>query len=169
MLRKKKLHNIPFNPAHWPFFYGWVILLAAALGTIASLPGQTFGVSAFIEPLLDTLAVKRTGISIAYTCGTIGSALLLTWGGKLYDKLGARKTGVMAAVCLAAVLFYLSQVDDVSRILAQPFEAAVMQQVAAFISLAAGFLMLRFWGQGILFTYYRRYLQFRNWKIHKQL
>ena len=163
----KNKHHIPFNPARWPFFYGWVIVLAAIIGTIASLPGQTHGVSAFTEPLLSALSIDRTGFSLAYACGTIGSAMILTWGGRMYDKLGARATGVLGAVCLALVLCYLANLEHVAAALALPFKKSdSRQQLAAFCALVMGFFMLRFWGQGILTMVSRNMLM--KWFEHRR-
>ena len=82
--------NYPFNPAKWPFFYGWMILVWGTIGMLMSIPGQTMGVSVFTESLLDELVVNRDQLSIAYMLGTMGSAFLLPWVGRLYDRVGAR-------------------------------------------------------------------------------
>ena len=53
---KKPLEQIPFHPARWPFFYGWMILFWSIIGTLLSVPGQTTGVSAFIDAQCHRLA-----------------------------------------------------------------------------------------------------------------
>ena len=44
-----KLVNLP---ARVPFFYGWLILPVAALSLFISGPGQTYGVSIFVDPMI---------------------------------------------------------------------------------------------------------------------
>ncbi|HCE06906.1 MAG TPA: hypothetical protein DEQ62_11315, partial [Verrucomicrobiales bacterium] len=43
----------PFAPSACPFFYGWVIVFAATIGTIASIPGQTMGFTVFTDVLME--------------------------------------------------------------------------------------------------------------------
>ena len=50
----KKINNwaeFPFAPAGSPIFYGWVIVIVATIGKIASIPGQTIGVGVFTDSL----------------------------------------------------------------------------------------------------------------------
>ncbi len=138
----------PFDPARWPFFYGWFILFAATVGTIASVPGQTFGVSAFTEHLLEALEVNRTKLSLAYMLGTIGSAFILTWGGRLYDAIGARLTAVVSGFGLGVVVLYLARIDLVAAGISRFTD--LPDAWAALAAVTAGFLLLRFMGQGML-------------------
>src|SRR4051812_21251643 len=32
--------HVPFSPARWPFFYGWIIVFGATVGTLFTIPGQ---------------------------------------------------------------------------------------------------------------------------------
>ena len=45
--------DLPFKPASFPFYYGWLILIVSTIGLVMSAPGQTIGVSVFTESLLD--------------------------------------------------------------------------------------------------------------------
>ena len=121
-----------------PFFYGWVVLAAATIGVIVSIPGQTIGVSVFTDFLLQALGLERMQLSLAYLLGTLGSAALLSSAGKLYDRWGARLLGIAAALILAAVLLYLSRL------------ATSPGGIAAFTCIALSFFILRFSGQGVL-------------------
>jgi OFA family oxalate/formate antiporter-like MFS transporter len=82
----KQLPNIPFAPDRIPVFYGWIILAVGTIGIIMSLPGQTIGVSIFTESLLRDLEINRNSLSLAYLIGTVGSGLLITRAGKMYDR-----------------------------------------------------------------------------------
>lgn len=130
------------------FFYGWIILPAAILGTLASIPGQTVGVSVFTDFLLQVHTISRSGISLAYLVGTVASALLLSWAGRIYDRFGARTMGVPVSLGLAATLLLLSFSDTLSlglvRMLSLPASAA------SFVVLVLCFFLVRFLGQGNL-------------------
>ena len=165
MKRKINTHNLPFKPSKWPFFYGWFIIFAAMVGTVASVPGQTFGVSAFTEHIIDALDINRTLLSAAYLFGTIGSAFLLTWGGKLYDKVGARLTALAAASGLGLILLYLSGIDTVSAKLGAVFGEDI-KPWTTFAAITFGFLLLRFCGQGMLTMTSRNMLM--KWFDHRR-
>lgn len=143
---KKTLEQLPFSPAKWPFFYGWVILFWGVVGVLLSVPGQTTGVSAFIEPLISELGISRMQITDAYLLGTLTSSFLLTPFGKLYDRIGARWMGFGSCTALGLVLFLLSRTD---RIVAG-LPAFLPQQKAIVGVLAVLFFMLRLSGQGVL-------------------
>lgn len=142
----KPFEQIPFNPARWPFFYGWMVLLWGMAGVILSVPGQTTGVSAFIEPLLRDLGISRLQISGAYLFGTLASSLLITPSGKLFDRIGARWMGFGSCLALGVVLLLLSQTAHIAAILAP----LVPRPVAAIGTLGLLFFLLRLTGQGIL-------------------
>jgi len=141
--------KLPFDPSRWPFFYGWFILGAGTMGILFSVPGQTIGVSAFTEPLMDALGLERTTFSFAYMVGTGCSALLLTFAGKFYDRFGARVTAICSGVGLGSVLLMLSQIDHISAKLGTWAGAAGSSVFIAAV-LAVGFLLLRFTGQGVM-------------------
>lgn len=141
-------HRFP-HPGAWPFFYGWVVLAAGTLGILASVPGQTFGVSAFTEPLLDALAMSRDQISMAYLVGTVASSLVLTFAGAAYDRFGARRVGAAAAMLLGVVLAGLSRVDRVVAALLTVVPS-LGPAWAGFAVLCLGFFLLRFSAQGVM-------------------
>ncbi len=131
------------SPNKWPFFYGWMILLVGAIGVLATSPGQTIGVSAFTDHLLDALKLSRDQLSLSYMGGTMLSALMLTKAGIFFDRFGAMRTAVLASVGLGLALIYLSQADHVSGFFGG----------GAFVTMAcilAGFIFIRFFGQGVL-------------------
>ncbi|TRX59931.1 MFS transporter [Fulvivirga sp. M361] len=137
--------NTPFDPARWPFFYGWIILICGALGVVMSVPGQTMGVSVFTDPLIEVLGLSRDQLSIAYMLGTIGSSFLLPWAGRKYDRWGARSLALTSSVGLGCVLLFLSLVDHFLFDL-----LALTNSLFIVIIMTIGFLFLRFFGQGVL-------------------
>ena len=146
---KKTIKQIPFNPARFPFFYGWIVLAFGTLGMLMSVPGQTVGISVFTDFLIDELSIPRNFLSLAYLVGTTGSALLMTRAGKLYDRLGARWMGVGISVLLGLVLVYLSFTGEITALFRGIFPGTGIV-VLPFIVMAVGFFLVRFLGQGTL-------------------
>lgn len=135
--------------ARFPFFYGWVVLGAGTIGMLMSAPGQTVGVSVFTDLLIDALGLTRSQLSLAYLVGTMGSAVLLARTGGVYDRLGGRRLATGAAAALAIVLVLLSFSGDVAAAMRSAV-AAPAARVLVFATIAVGFFLLRFSGQGML-------------------
>ncbi len=127
----------PFDPRRAPFYYGWVIVVVGTIGAIASVPGQTAGVSVFTDDLISTTGLTRLQVAIAYLIGTGTSGLLLGAGGRAIDRYGSRVVALAATLGLAATLLGLSVVGPMST----PVGIVVM---------SIGFGCLRFSGQGLL-------------------
>lgn len=144
----KKRCNKPFSPSRFPFYYGWVILAAGTIGVLMSVPGQTMGVSVFTENLLRDLDVNRNSLSLAYLFGTLGSGLLITYAGKLYDRHGARVMAFFSGVLLGIMLIYLTRVDRIADTLYK--WGQISPAMGTFLLLAIGFWGIRFFGQGLL-------------------
>lgn len=140
--------NRPFPVSKFPFFYGWVILTAGTIGILMSIPGQTMGVSVFTESLLSDLQINRNNLSLAYLVGTLGSGLIITRAGKLYDKHGARVMAFIAGVMLGLMLVYLTRVDRMVSALSDV--VWISPALLTFLLLALGFWGIRFFGQGLL-------------------
>ncbi|MEL6605600.1 MAG: MFS transporter [Cyanobacteria bacterium J06614_10] len=140
--------NFPFAPAKLPIFYGWVIVVASVLGVLTSIPGQTIGVSVFTDHLIAATGLSRLQLSNAYLIGTLTSGCLLPFGGKLLDRLGARRVAVLAAMGLGLTLCYLALCDRLSIVLSSWLPLASTTVAAAL--LVMGFVSLRFCGQGML-------------------
>ena len=132
-----KLGRRPFDPRRVPFYYGWVILFAGTVGIVASVPGQTAGVSVFTDDLTDATGLTRLELAIAYLIGTGSSGLLLGYGGKMIDRYGSRVVAFAATIGLACTVTGLSFVGEMSTAVG----LAVM---------SVGFGCLRFTGQGLL-------------------
>lgn len=136
--------NIPFPPGRLPFFYGWVLLAAATIGIVASIPGQTMGVGIFTDFLIEELKLTRSQLSLAYALGTITSGFILPMAGTWVDRYGVRITGAAAAIGLGLSMVLLSGVTRVAAALPLP------GPLPALLSIFLCFLCLRFFGQGCL-------------------
>jgi MFS transporter, OFA family, oxalate/formate antiporter len=133
----RSLDRWPFDPSKRGFYYGWVILVVGSIGVLASVPGQTAGVSVFTDDLTATTGLTRLQLSIAYLIGTGSSGFLLPRSGRAIDQYGSRRVAVVAVVGLAITLVGLSTVGPMSTVVG----IAVM---------SIGFGALRFTGQGLL-------------------
>ena len=141
--------HFPFSPAKFPFFYGWVIVAVATLGIVMSIPGQTMGVSVFTDHLIRVTGLTRLQLANTYLVGTLVSSLLLPRGGIYLDRHGARATGIVACLTVAATLVVLTLLEPISSGLTALFGLENSVATAAVV-LALGFMMLRFSGQGML-------------------
>jgi MFS transporter, OFA family, oxalate/formate antiporter len=145
----KLWEEFPFAPRRLPFFYGWIILVLGVLGFLMSAPGQTYGVSPFIEPLLQSVGLTRGQLSLAYMIGTIASALCITTAGTFYDRHGARIAAGLASLLLGTTLVLLSLCDRMAGALGRltGLEESPLPAMAVLTPL---FFLLRFSGQGVL-------------------
>lgn len=138
----------PFAVDRLPIFYGWVIWLLSTLGFLMSVPGQTMGMAVFTDPFIDAFDLSRSQLSFAYLCGTVGSALLLTRAGRLYDRIGARIMVVGASVLLGVMIAFISFVDKMGAALAALLGISLSTVTLPLILI--GYFGVRFTGQGVL-------------------
>ena len=107
-----------------PFHYGWVILASGALGAFMTLPGQTQGVSVFLDPIATSLSLTRPQTALAYTIGTLAGTLPAPLVGRWIDRRGPRLTAGIIALAMAAA-------------------CAIMAATSSFLTLTIGFGVLR--------------------------
>ncbi len=112
-------------------FVGWRIVVLATLTAALTGPGQTIGVSVFVDPMIDALDLTRSQVSAAYLIGTLLGALALPSTGRWIDRLGARRAMTLIGLAFGTGL-------------------VAMSGVGGFITLAAGFSLIRWLGQGSL-------------------
>ncbi len=143
----KKMQGL-INPTKFPFYYGYLILVFGTIGILASIPGQTIGISTFTDPLKDALGLNRNQISLAYMLGTLASSLILTKAGKLYDRLGAMHTASYAIALLMGTLILCSFSIQISNGVSQIIHSK--SWAIPFSLMIVLFFLLRFSGQGVL-------------------
>lgn len=103
---------------------GGLVAIAALIGVFATTPGQTVGVSAFIDPMVADLGLDRAHVLLLYSLGTFLGILTAPFVGKLVDRFGPRRLIVPVVVAVAAACGVMSFVNNAW-------------------SLGAGFLVLR--------------------------
>ena len=121
------------SPAPRPgrVYYGWVVAGVAALAVMLSGPGQTYGVSAFIDPLMADQGWSRSLVSGMYSAGTLIAGLTMAGIGRLVDARGYRVMLTALSLCFAGALLFMSTVRMPA-------------------TLFVGFLLIRMFGQGSL-------------------
>jgi sugar phosphate permease len=117
--------------ARSPIYYGWIILVAAAIGRIMTSPGQTYSVSIFIQRFIQDLGISRSLVSTLYTLGTLAGGLALPYVGRQIDRRGPRAMVGIITALFAVACVYMGFVRN-----------AVM--------LGLGFVLIRMLGQGSL-------------------
>ncbi len=90
-------------PARVPFYYGWVVLIFAAVAMVATLPGRSVGIGLITEPLIADLGISRLDFAEKNFWATILGALFNLVCGLAIDRFGVR-------VVVTGVLFVLSLV-----------------------------------------------------------
>ena len=111
--------------------YHWIVLVVSTLAAVATLPGQTLGVSVVLDRIIDELNLTRTSASNAYMIGTLGGSAAMPLFGKLLDRFGPRRAGVGAGICFAIA-------------------CCILAIAGGWVSLLVGFLLIRMFGQGAL-------------------
>ena len=85
-------------------FHGWRMVGLAALMLGLTGPGQTVGVSVFVDPMMAALELTRSQVSGAYLVGTLIASSVLPRVGRALDEHGTRRTLLVVAVGLAVAL-----------------------------------------------------------------
>ncbi len=116
---------------HCPIFYGWVIMIVGSIGMIMTGPGQTYGVSVFLEHIIRDLDISRSLISSLYTLGTLVGSFALPFVGRQIDRRGPRLMVVVVAILFGLACIYLGFVWNA-------------------LTLGIGFIAIRMLGQGSL-------------------
>jgi MFS family permease len=112
-------------------FYGWRIVALSSVALVLTAPGQTAGVSVFVDPMIDELGVSRSQLTTAYLAGTLVGAAAMPWVGKALDRFGVRRTMAVIGAVFGSVLLSLSAATGL-------------------FGLTAGFVGIRMAGQGAL-------------------
>lgn len=112
-------------------FYGWRMVAFAGACLAMTAPGQTVGVSVFVDPMIASLDLSRSQVSLAYLVGTLAGATTLPTVGQRIDRWGVRRVTTLIAVGFGVVL-------------------AAMSQVSSMATLLLGFFGIRMLGQGAL-------------------
>jgi MFS family permease len=117
------------GPARRAGFSGWRIVVLATITLGMTGPGQTAGVSVFVDPMIAGLDLSRSQVATAYLVGTLTAALAMPRVGRLLDLRGTRFAMTAVGGAFGVVL-------------------AAMAGVQGLVTLAVGFIGIRMLGQG---------------------
>jgi len=95
-----------------PFYYGWVIVVMAALAMVATLPGRTHGLGMITERLISDPALGLDRVTfgdINHWATLLGAAFCLPCG-RLIDRYGLRVVLTGTLLCLAVVVLAMTQI-----------------------------------------------------------
>ena len=112
-------------------FYGWWVVAFCAIAQRLTVPGQTLGISVFIDPIMGSLDLTRSEVSTAYMIGTLVSAATMPRVGSLVDRFGSRASMALIGGVFGVVL-------------------AGAAGITGLITLTIAFIFLRLCGQGAL-------------------
>ncbi len=87
---------------------GWLVLIASFAGVFATTPGQTVGVSSFIDPIATDLGLEREHVLVLYSIGTFLGILTAPSIGRLVDRFGPRRLIVPVVAALAGACAFMS-------------------------------------------------------------
>lgn len=112
-------------------FLGWRILILATITGGLTGPGQTIGVSVFVDEFITNLGLTRSEVSTAYLIGTLAAAVALPRVGRHIDRVGVRRSMTLVGFAFGVALIGMAGVQG-------------------FVTLIIGFLAIRLLGQGSL-------------------
>ena len=141
--------RFPFPPARFPIYYGWLIAVVGTLGMIATVPATPPGFAPFVDPILADLALPRTGLTLAFTWGTVAAGLVMPLAGYLVDWMGVRLAGAVAFGGLSLSMLAFGSADHLAGWLAGTGLSPEWSGGLLFFLL---FFALRFWGLGFTMT-----------------
>jgi MFS family permease len=114
-----------------PGFRGWWMLVWCTLALGLTAPGQTVGVSVFIDHFIGGLGLSRSAVSGAYLVGTITGAFALPSIGRWVDRTGISRAMLVIGAAFGAALIATGAVQGI-------------------VTLALAFVGIRMLGQGAL-------------------
>jgi MFS family permease len=103
------------SPASRPY-YGWSVLLVAAVAMVGTLPGRTQGLGLITEPLLRDLGLDRVTYAQLNLWATLTGAGFAVGIGRVMDRFGARVVMTAVAVALGVVVCVMSGVRSIAAL-----------------------------------------------------
>jgi len=98
-MRKKRLR----------LFYGWWVVLVAALGLfLGPTPIVAFSFAVFLKPLIQEFHSSRGAVSLAFTLHATMVAVGLPFAGRLIDRFGPRKI-ILASTCVVGLILLVAE------------------------------------------------------------
>jgi|TARA_B100000530_G_scaffold334155_1_gene283502 MFS family permease len=96
-----------------PFFYGWIIVLGAFLGSFAGGGMQSFTFGVFLKPMSEDLGWSRSTLIGALTLRTFVTAGLAPFLGKYVDSKGPQLIMVSSSIAGGIACLLLTQINTI--------------------------------------------------------
>ena len=101
-------------PRFWPSraYYGWAIVFTSFFISVAQVPmyGPVFSI--FLKPIEESLGWSRSTITIGFTIGSLGGALLAAVVGPIVDRYGARIVVAVTGLIVTAGLLGVAAISE---------------------------------------------------------
>jgi MFS family permease len=110
-------HSLPQPYVRQRFYYGWVVLVVAALAMVGTLPGRTQGLGLVTEPLLQDLGISRVAFAQVNFVATLVGSLFCAGIGRWIDRSGSRVVLTTIAVALGVVVLAMSRATGMVALL----------------------------------------------------
>ena len=94
-------------------YYGWMVLLVAAVAMVGTLPGRTQGLGLITESLIQDLELSRVTYAQLNFWATIIGAAGAIGIGRALDRFGSRIVLTLVSVALGVVVVLMSRVQGV--------------------------------------------------------
>ncbi|MCY4581092.1 MAG: MFS transporter, partial [Chloroflexi bacterium] len=94
-----------------PFYYGWVVLVAAGSAMFVRNAAASLTIAVFVYPLSEELGWSRTLISGAAAAGGLAATFMSPLVGRLIDRYGARTVLTVSILLLCASTMLLRWSD----------------------------------------------------------
>ncbi|HEY6293168.1 MAG TPA: MFS transporter [Terriglobia bacterium] len=92
------------NSKRHSLFYGWWVVLTAAVGLFWGPPITVYSFTVFLKPLMHDFHASRAAVSFGYTLHAIAVVISAPLGGWLIDRYGARKVMLPAMAMFGSIL-----------------------------------------------------------------
>ena len=111
--------QVPRRPGipPWPFYYGWVNVVLAALAMTATLPGRTHGLGLVTEPLLADLGLDPVQFARINLIASLAGAIFALPAGWLIDRMGVRAVIAVTTAALGASVLWMSEIAGAAWLL----------------------------------------------------
>lgn len=105
---------VPARPAR-PY-YGWIVMLVAAVAMVGTLPGRTQGLGLVTEPLLADFGLDRLSYANINLWATLIGALFSVGVGRFIDRVGSRAVLGLVVLALGLVTCAMSATGSVAML-----------------------------------------------------
>lgn len=107
------------------------VITSASVALAMTAPGQTAGISVFVDPLITSLHVSRSSVATAYLIGSLAGAVVMPLLGKVLDRFGRRRAMTAIGCCFGSILLAAGTATEI-------------------VGLTVAFVGIRIGGQGAL-------------------